>query len=263
MTEVLLCYIIGFFLCAAGLTGLFFLLKKRMDIKVRWGTFFIGFISAVVYFLIIMLLFRATFRSDYYYNTTLFRTLVGFVFLALLAVARLLLVKAVFFTRYKEEQGFSFSFGFGAAPLAFLGLYLLIMSLVVAGNGIFNGPCIVENEGYLSFADNTIISVFRPAAGHVSFAVLFVALAAMFLLSSALLRRISEKRYHPAVSVSWVIFMVVLEAIAILPIPFIAMYGLSHWQLALIACAAAAISALLLIVMPKEQKPANYIKQFE
>lgn len=262
MTSILLCYIIGFLLCAAGLSALYLLLKKKLE-KLRWGPFFIGVICAVAYFLIIMLLFRATFRSDYYYNTVAFRTLVGFVFLALLALARFLLVKAVFFSRYKEEQGFSFCFGLGAAPVAFLGIYLLIMTLVVAGNGIFNGPCVVESEGYLSFADNTIISVFRPAAGHVSFAVLFVALAGMFLISGGLLCRISIKRYHPAVSVAWVIFMMVLEAVAILPLPFVSMYGLSHWQLALIVCVAAIISAVLLIVMPKERKPANYTKQFE
>ena len=263
MIEILLCYIFAFLVCIAGLAGIYLFLKKKLQVKLHWGALSIGVITAVVYFFIIMLLFQATFRTEYYYNTPFFRSMVGGLFLALLALTRYMLVKVICFNRYKEDLGYSFSFGFGAAPAVFLAIYLLIMALVIAGNGIFNGPCVIEEEGYLSFADNTIISVFRPAAGHISFAVMFVLLPVMMLLSAHLLWRISEKKYNAAVSVVWVILFSLLETIAILPIPFINMYALKHWQLLLIVAVTTAIGVILLKFMPKEKKPSNYIKQFE
>ncbi len=263
MTAILLCYIAAFLLSIAGFAALYLFLRKKLQVRLRWGMFSLGIITAVIYFLVILLLYHVTFNPDYYYNTPFFRSMVGMVFLALLCLIRLMLVKFAFFGRYNEQGGYSFCFGFGAAPGAFLTFYLLFMTLVVAGNGLFNGPCIVESEGYLSFADNTIISIFRPAAGHISFALVFFAFAAMEIASACLLHKISEEPYHPGVSVAWVLFAVLLEAGAILPIPFISMYGLAHWQLAVIVSILSAVSISLVRFIPKKSDPSTYTKQFE
>lgn len=263
MTEIMLFYIAAFLLCGLGFAALFIFVKNKLQAKLRWGSFFIGVIAAVVYFLIILLLFKASFSNDNYYNTPWFRALVGFVYVALLGLARLMLVKSCCFNRYKEAQGYSFSFGFGSAPLAFLAIYCLIMTLVVGGNGIFNGPAVVEKAGYLSFADNTIISVFRPAAGHLSFAILFLFVMIMIMASGYCMHRLSEQQYPLVITVGWVVMVVVLEALALIPIPFITMFRLAHWQLAVIAGFSAAASVALACFMPQKQKPANYTKQFE
>lgn len=263
MTEILLFYIAALLVCALGFAATFIFLKNKLQAKFRWGSFFIGVIAAVVYFLIILLLFKASFSNDNYYNTAWFRALVGFVYVALLALARLMLVKGCCFNRYKEDQGYSFSFGFGCAPLAFLAIYCLIMIFVVGGNGIFNGPAVVEKAGYLSFADNTIISVFRPAAGHLSFAILFLFVMIMVIASGHCMHRLCEQQFSLAISVGWVVMLVVLEALALVPVPFITMFRLAHWQLAVIAGFSAAVSVVLAFFMPQKQKPANYTKQFE
>ena len=213
--------------------------------------------------MIIVILFRVTFGTDTYYDTPLFRVLVGMVYVVLTALLRFLLVKGIFFNRYKEEQGYSFVWGFGSTPAIFLGLYLLIMTFVVAVNGIFNGPCIVESEGYLSFADNTIISVFQPTAGHISFAVLFLAFSVLHLASAYLMNKLSVRPYNLSIIIFWPIMLLVLEGIALLPIPFIAMFQMSHWQVALVGVIAAAISVALVIFMPRDNRPVEYIKQFE
>lgn len=263
MTEILLFYVAALIVCLLSLAAVFFFIKNKLQAKLQWGSFFIGVIAAVAYYLIIVLLFKATFSNKNYYNTTLFRALVGFVYIALLGLARLLLVKACFFNRYKEDRGYSFCFGFGSAPVAFLSLYLLIMTLVVGGNGIFNGPAVVENAGYLSFADNTIISVFRPAAGHLSFAILFFFIAVMVMTSGYFMYRLSEQSFPLAVTVGWIVMLIVLETVALVTVPFITMFQLAHWQLAVIAGIAAAISVALVVFMPKKPKPVNYTKQFE
>lgn len=259
MTSLLWCYAIALLLIAAGVGGVFFLLKK----KTRLGMFFLGVITMVVFFFAVLLLFRLTFNTDQYYNTPFFRTMVGFVFLALLNLLRILIVKSAFFSRYKEEEGFSFSFGFGAAPALFLGVYLLIMLPVVGFNGLFNGPCLVAEEGYLTFADNTIITVFRPAAGHISFALAFLLFALMSLFTGSLLRKLCQEKIRTGVAVGWTVFAVVLESLVILPLPFYAMYGLSHWQLTVWTAVLAVIHGLLVAFIPKIREDATYSKQFE
>lgn len=259
MTSLLLCYGIALLLIAAGLGGGAFLLKKKLHV----GIFCLGVISTVALFFVILLLFRLTFGTDQYYNTPFFRTMVGFVFLALLWLLWILIVKSAFFNRYKEAEGLSFCFGFGAAPALFMGIYLLIMLPVVGFNGLFNGPCEVAEEGYLTFADNTIITVFRPAAGHISFAVTFLLFAMMTLSTGILLRKICEEKIRTGVIVGWTILAVALNAAAVLPLPFFAMYGLDHWQLAVLSAVLALIHVLLVIFIPKIPKDATYTKQFE
>ncbi len=263
MTEILLCYIVSLAVIAAGFAAFLVYFKRGAKIRLQAGSVLIGILSAVLYFALLVLLFMATFSTDYYYNTVFFRSLVGFVFIALLCLARLLLTRSVFFNRDKDSQGLSFCFGFGAAPAVLLAVYLLIITLVVAFNGLFNGPCVVEEGEYLSFADNTIISVFRPAAGHISFALLAVFYAVITTASGFVLRKFSARPYGIFVTVLWVVLMILLETVAVFPVPFISMFQLDHWQLPLIGAIAAAGSATLARFMPKEKKPADYTKQFE
>ncbi len=263
MSSVLLSYVAALAVLIAGFLGIYLFLEKKLQIKIRWGMFFLGIITTVFYCAAIVLLFRVTFSVDYYYNTVFFRSMVGLVFLAILCVVRLLVVRSTFFKNHRVEQGYSFSFGFGIAPAALMGVYLLLMTLVVAGNGLFNGPCIVEEEGYLSFADNTIITIFRPVAGHVSVALVFIAYAVMMTASAHLLQKLSKGNYRFGVSVAWTFFMILLEAGAILPLPFISMYKLDHWQLAVIVGIFAAINVLLVRFIPKVKSSTTYTRQFE
>lgn len=263
MTDVLLCYLAALAICAGAFWSLLLLMKRGLHGRLRLGGFFGGMLFAIAFFLVMMLLFQGTFRTEQYYNTVIFRGVVGFVYLVLLCFARFLLVRLAFFGREREEQGSSFCMGFGCAPGAFLAAYLLIMGLVLAWNGLFNGPAIVEDNGLLGFADNTMISVFRPAAGHISFAFLFAFFALMGLSSGWFLQKITSRDYPTGVTVGWLVLLLVLESAAILPVPFIQMFQLTHWQPALIAGLCAAAHFVLVRFMPGEQKTVNYTKQFE
>ncbi len=263
MTSLLLCYAAALVLFAAGFTGICFYFKRFLKTKPHWGMFFLGIIAAVVSAVAVMLLWRVTFRTDHYYNTPFFRTMVGFVYLVLLCLVRVLIVRGVFFANYREEKGCSFCFGFGAAPGLVLAAYLLIMLPVVGFNGLFNGPCTIAEEGYLTFADNTIITVFRPAAGHIFFALAFLFFAVMTVSTGVLLRKVTQQRCRPGVPVVWTILAVVLEAAAILPLPFFRMYSLQHWHPALITGLLAAALVLLAWFVPKAREESTYTKQFE
>lgn len=262
MTEILIYYIVSLLFLVGSIWGIGCLFKKQ-EMKMRWGMFFLGILAAILYFAVVMVLFKLTFSGDEYYNTPLFRGTVGFVFIALLCLLRALILKGFFFGKYKEEQGLSLSFGFGIAPGLLLSFYLLIMAVVLAVNGIFNGPCVLEEGGYLSFADNTIITVFRPAAGHLSFAVLFVSFAVLILASGWLHKNISMTKRKMSVSIIWTIFLVVLEVLAVLPVPFFAMFGLSHWHVAVIGAIAAIAAVLLVRFMPRVKEEGEYTKQFD
>lgn len=263
MGKVLLCYGIALLLLAGGVYGSLLYMKKVLKAQWKGKAFFGGILIALCYFLGIILLFRFTFSSNMYYDTPFFRTVVGFLYLALLALVRFMILKFPFFNHYRESGGHSLSLGFGLAPAAFLSVYALLMFFVVLFNGIFNGPCIVESEGLLSFADNTMISVFQPVAGHVSFAALFAIFGFFNLLFSRLIERITNERISLAVAILWPVALFALEAIMLLPIPFIKMYDLAHYALPIIAGICAGIAFLLVQFMPTKKKEAKYIKQFE
>lgn len=263
MISLLLCYAAALLLFAAGFIGIFFGLKRSFKTKLHWGMFFLGIIAAVVTAAAVVVLWMVTFRSENYYNTPFFRTMVGFVYLALLCLVRLLIVRGTFFTNYREEKGYSFCFGFGAAPGLCMSAYLLIMLPVVGFNGLFNGPCTVAEEGYLTFADNTIITVFRPAAGHISFALAFLFFTVMTVATGVLLHKTTQQRCRRGVPVIWMILAVLLEAGAILPLPFFSMYSLQHWHLALIIGILTAALVALAMFVPKAKEEITYTKQFE
>ena len=263
MTSLLLCYAAALVLFVAAFIGTLFFIKRFLKEKPHWGMFFLGIIVAAVSAAAVVVLWMVTFRTENYYNTPFFRTMVGFVYLLLICLVRVLIVRGALFGNYREDKGYSFCLGFGAAPGLLLTAYLLIMLPVVAFNGLFNGPCTVAEEGYLTFADNTIITVFRPAAGHVSFALAFFFFTVMTVATGVLLRKVTQQRCRPGVPVIWTILAVMLEAGAILPIPFFSMYGLQHWHLPLIVGILATVLVLLARFVPEAQEEATYTKQFE
>ncbi len=249
-------------ICAIIIGVTFF--KKRLQSKLHWGGFAIGVVASVFYVLLIMLLYRVTFSKEAYFNTVGFKTIVGFVYIALLAAIRMIILRMAAFNRYKEEQGLSFCFGLGAAPLGFLAIYSIFMFCCIAWNSIVHPPCVIEAEGFLSFADNTIISIFQPIIGHISYAILFVALAAIVVAFGYLLNIIATRRIKPLISVIWFIAVALLEAGALLPVFLGAMYRLNHWQPALIAVINAVIAVLMVRFIPlQKEEQEEYIKQFE
>ncbi len=263
MSLVLWCYLAALAICAAAFAALYIFQRKIQKIKLHTGFFFGGLLFSIAYFVGIMALFRMTFTSQDYYNTIAFRTMVGMVFLAILCFIRFLILKIFFFNHDRNEQGFSFSFGFGIAPSAFLAAYLLIMLIVVAFNGLFNGPCIVEENGCLSFADNTIISIFRPVSGHLSFAFLFLLFCGISYAFSLFIEKICARNYSPVIVVVWLILLLLPESVLVLVVPFMKMYSFEHWHLLIIAFFCALASFLLVKFIPLEQKPESYTQQFE
>lgn len=262
MIGIFLSYIGALLICIAGVISGILLLKKQ-KIRFHIGAFALGIITAILSVVAIILLFRLLFAGSDYYNTVFFRTMVGSVILSILCGLRFLLLKSTCFNRDREDLGYSFGFGFGFAPLLFVGLYLLIMTLILAGNCLFNGPCIIE-EAYLSFADNTIISIFRPVEGHLSFAFIFAYYAGLVWASCKWNEQLNLERYSTPVLILSSVFLFIFEGISLLLIPFMKMYGLSHWQLAICIGVFFVLSVLLVCFVPKaKEKDSTYTKQFE
>lgn len=260
MSSVLLCYLAALVILSVGFFVICLFLKKGLSAKWKAGPFFGGILLSAVYFLGALLLFRLCFANDMYYNTALYRILVGFVLLMIFCFIRFLILKLPFFDYDRENAGFSLAFGFGAAPAAFLWIYSLLMLVIVAANGIFNGPCIVEESGLLSFADNTVISVFRPVAGHISFAVLFSAYALLSVVLAWVIKKITDHAHRSVVNVIWAIAVMVLETVTVLPVLFM---QLPHWSYPIIAVLCTVIAVALVKWMPIKKEESDYIKQFD
>ncbi len=183
--------------------------------------------------------------------------------LCLLGIVHFFLVRFGLSWGAIKEQGQSFSLGFGMAPILFIGFYLLIMALVLIGNSLFNGPAII-NDGFISFADNTIISIFQPVGGHLSFAGALLFYGVVVVAFDRFADQITFGSYRLWVSIVWCILLALLEGLMILPIPFIKMYGLEHWHLPIIAGVVAVAASLLVWLMPKKKElNTTYTKQFE
>ncbi len=262
MIGIFLSYVLAFLITLFAIVGGFLALRRLYGQKLCWGSFLIGILVAIGCLVGVLFLFRLSFADAEYYNTVLFRSLIGGVYLFLISGIRFLLTKSIFFNRYREPQGYSFALGYGLAPTLFLSLYLLVMTLALAYNALFNGPAVITNE-YLSFG-NTIFSIFQPVAGHISFAAVFALYLVIVLASFRLADKSTTKNYRAIFVVLWSVLVMLSEAVALLPIPFIKMYELSHWQLLLIVGPMAIVATVLCRFIPKRPEvETTYTKQFE
>ncbi len=263
MRDVLVFYLLSVVLFLFGGAALSLFFKKR-NIKPRLTFVFLGILFAVVYFVVLFVLFFSTFNvnSDQYFYTKTYLIGIGLAYVFILSIVRCLLMKAVFFNKEYNEQGLSFAFGFGLAPALFIAIYLLLFFFVIAYNGMFNGPATWNSEGYLIFADNTIINLLLPKASGVLYAmVALVFYGAFALIEAWFYKKICEKNYKWFYIFLFPIAFALLETAMILPIPYTNMN--SYWQLSIIAAVVVGLSIVLVNLLPKEKVLPEYTKQFE
>ncbi len=263
MSEILLSYAGVALIAAAGLLlGLLFIVK-RFKYPFKLGAFSVGIISAIGAFLCVFLLFKMLFNTNDFYNTMVYRVIVGLVILSIFAFLRFLLVRGVCFNRYREESGVSFSFGFGMAPLALFGIYSFILFLVLVFNVVFNAPYTFGEDG-LTFADNTMISVPIEAIGQVFYALALLFYETIVMVVALFMDRATKRPYRTWAFVVCAVLFFVLESAAILPIPFAGAFGLLPWHIALILGIIALVAIAVLAVIPSQKtKKSTYTKQFE
>ena len=258
MIMIYLSYLFALLLCFFAVF-IFFRKKKKSMLS-----FLIGFFSFVLYFVLLMALFHFTFKTPAYYNTPVFRVLIGIVFVFIVTLLRFWILKIAYFDRSNENQAESFFAGFGAAPAAGLGVYVFVMLLLITAHALFNGPAIVEQSGVLSFRDNTVISVFLPVTGHISFAFTFLFYRYLLASSGTIERKLLTGKHPIRVAVLWTVFSCVLESVCVVCIPFMKLLSIRHWHLALIVGFCAGLNYLLARFYPSaNEKTSNYEKQFE
>ena len=263
MHSVLVFYLLSVVLFAIGGAALSFFFKKRA-IKPRWTFAFLGILFAVLYFVVLFVLFFSTFNvnSDQYFFTKTYSIGIGLAYVFILSIVRCLIMKVVFFNKEYNEQGLSFAFGFGLAPALFIAIYLLLFFFVIAYNGLFNGPAVWNPEGYLIFGDNTIINLLLPKASGALYAMVALVFYSTFALIEAwFYKKISEKNYKWIYIVLFPIGFALLETAMILPIPYTNMN--SYWHLSIIAAVVVGLAIILVNLLPKEKVLPEYTKQFE
>ena len=263
MLNVLVFYLLSVVRFAAAVVGLVVFFKKK-QIKLRLSFLFLGIIAAILYFVLLFVLFFSTFNanSDQYFFTKTYVIGIGFSYVFVLSIVRCLLMKVAFFNKEYNEQGLSFTLGFGTAPALFIAIYLLLFFFVIAYNGIFNGPAVWNAEGYFLFEDNTIINLLLPKASGAFYAMIALAFYAYFaLIESWLYKKISQKIYKWVYFILFPIAFGLLETGMILPIPYVDMG--SYWVLSILGGIAVGVAIVLVNLLPKEKAPVEYTRQFE
>ena len=261
MASVLLVYLAAVLIGALSLFAIWSFLKKNKGIRIRRGLVAAGVVVSIVYYILELLLFTSTFGDNIdYYNTLTFRVVVGFLFLAMFCLVRIIITKKVFFNVRLKEQGLSFYMGFAGTWSALFTVYLFVMTLVLAYYGLFVGVETFDAER-LVFNDGTAIAVFRPLIGHISFAVFFASLGVIGMASGAFLAKIAEKKVRPFFSAVWIILLMILESVAIQMALYI--NAIPHWGVAANSVIMAALSVLLVRFVPTSKAPEEYTKQFE
>lgn len=263
MTGVLIYYLLSvilFVIAAVGLVAFF----KKSNVAIRFPFLFFGVIAAVVYFVVLFVLFFSTFNanSDQYFYTKTYAVGIGLSYVFILSIVRCLIMKVAFFNKEYHSQGLSFTLGFGVTPALFIAIYLLLFFFVIAYNGLFNGPAVWNAEGYFIFENNTIINLLLPQASGALYAMIALVFYATFvLIESWLYKKISEKLYKWTYSILFPIVFAFLETAMILPIPYINMN--SYWKLSIIDGVVVGLAIVLIVLLPKEKTPMEYEKQFE
>lgn len=263
MTEVLLYYLASIAVAVALVVGTALFLKKK-KIKPRMLFVFLGSIISVIYFVVMMVLFFSTFNanSDQYFYSNGYVICIGLVYVFLLSLVRALLVNKTMFANERNDNAFSFLWGFGATPAVFMAFYMLIYTVILLvkwttlGAGEFDPV-----SGSFWFADNYRYNpIVYPLAGHLYIMLAFFAVGVLILANGWLYKVLNERKMPAWLACLYAGGFALLESLAFIVFPFA---DGAYWKFAVVSGLCAIVAVVMTLFLPKEKKPADYTKQFE
>lgn len=266
-SVTLLTYIVTFLLSLGLPSATFFAFRKKCE-KFHFFHFLVGMVAFIICAVPIVLLLATHLTSkdnisNYNVTTAYKLTLIG-VILSLIVVLFVLFVHR-FFIAGQRRGALSFAKGMGFGGVAAIGLYALMMLVMLVVQYFSSTLEYFDAETYVYvFSNETYISVFSPLAGHVSLAIIFVAIYYLFVFFADTMMAF----YKEKVKLYKKILILAAQGLCIVIAWEITIYmrqlSVAHWAAALICGFLCGISLLLRALLPVfAEKDQAYVKQFD
>jgi hypothetical protein len=271
LIKVLLFYFLSMVALAGAVWGGIRLFKKK-EIRLKIGAMLLGGGISVVYLLILFLLYWSTFNANidgYFFtnstaNNVLVIFLIGSAYVFVLSLVRSLILNAVYFSAKKRDAGFSFDFGFAAAPAMLIGILYFFNFCVKIYYAIFNGPAVwnIDEERFI-FGNNIALSpaLYTDPAKHFYIMIALIAFFAILLSGAFIFEGIAKKEYKTIWASVGAGAVLLFESLFIASIPWCDFFG---WLLiAVLSIIVAAGAVAIAHYLPRKKEQLGYTKQFE
>lgn len=265
--NALLCYAVAAALPVAALIAAVLFLKKSGK-KISALHTFIGAVSFIVMLagmFALMLFAFAEMNVVYmtaYMSEAFYKILVTVIFFLAVGVVRYYVLNAVYFNRYKEDNGVSFLLGYGICGGLIISLYCLFMFFLTLCTSLSSPLVQLSEESVLIFESGSNISVFTPFYAHILFAVIFVLYCAFMLVLSMFMTYRSAHPYKWYSTLGMYITIQLCELLAVMMILF-ASTSISPLALVVIFVLLTVVSALTVKLLYRYKDEQPYTKQFE
>ncbi len=263
----LICYLAA---AVIPVIALFFAIKliKKKGKKISALHTVIGAVSFVVMLVLMFVLMLYAFSADsteymsVIMDEAVYKISVAVLFFTAVSLVRYFALNAVYFNRYKEENGISFMVGYGACAGVAVSVYCVFMLIHIAITALSTSFTELSSESVMLFENGARISAFTPFYMHIFIAIIFVMYFALMLISALFMEQHSARPYkwHKTLRLYLLIFF--CELLTVLTLLF-ASSSVSPVIICVIALIAVVLATFSVKYLYKYKEEQPYEKQFD
>lgn len=265
--KAIVSYIIA---AAVPIFSLFLLLKflNKSGKKISALHTFIGALSfiAVLVGMFVLMIFafsqNTTQSMTVYMSEGVYKITVSLLFFIALGIARYFLLNALYFNRYKENDGISFFLGYGICGGLVVSAYCIFMFFLVLFTALSSPFEALTDQSVLIFESGAKISAFTPFYAHILFSVIFVLYSVIMLVISMFMDFHSAHPYKKSSTFIMYLLTHICEILATMILLF-ATTSVSPIAIVIIFVCLTVLSALSVKLLYKYKEESAYDKQFE
>ena len=265
--NALICYAVSVLISAAAAAAVIFFMKRRgarlSALHMLFGA--LSFILVIIGMTALML-YAFSENSTAYITAVMpesvYKLSIASAFFIVIGLVRYFAVNAVYFNRYKEENGISFMAGYGLAGSAITALYCLFMLVYVSVTAVSHKFTGMNAGQALTFEGGSNISVFTPLISHVFAAAIFGVYAALIMIIACFMDQHARLPYRKSSTLLMYIITCGCEILMLCVILFAAAKA-SAAVICTVCVVIAGLAGLALRMLYKYKEELPYNRQFD
>ena len=187
---------------------------------------------------------------------------VAVIFFLLVGLIRYFVINAVYFNRYKQDEGMSFMTGYGLAGCIITALYCLFMFIYVSVTACMHGFIQLYEGQILMFEGGSEISVFTPFYSHIFVAIIFGVYALLVVIIAYFMDQHAKLPYKMHSTFLMYVITNTCEILMVCLILF-ASSKINTLIISIVCIVIAALAALSVRMLYKYKEELPYSKQFD
>lgn len=264
--KALVCYAVAVAIPVAAIIFLFKFFGKKFKLSVLHMIIgmlsFFGVIAAMLFLLLFVFSKESTDYMTVYIPEGIYKTAVAALFFALICVIRYFFLNSIYFSKFKENKGTSFLFGYGIAGSVAVAIYCLFMFSYISYCCITSSLVEFSSESVFKFADYTVIVAFEPFVSHILLSVIFVVYAGLMLIQSKFMTEHSNNPFSWKKTFGMFLLLMLCE-ICMASVVLFAVSRVNYYVIIGISAVIAVLAAFAVKLLYKYKEENPYEKQFD